>query len=81
MDHMARFEQHPEPPCPHVTQRQWQVLDLLARGYTNARIGQELGISIDGAKWHVGEVLGSFGVGSRVEAGHLWRDHRDELAA
>ena len=78
---MSHTSEHTVFSHPRVTPRQEQVLHLLARGYTNARIGQELGISMDGAKWHVGEVLGSLGVRSRTEAGHLWRDHRDQLAA
>ena len=62
-----------------VTQRQQQVLSLVARGYTNARIGAELGITLDGAKWHVGEALGALGLNSRVEAGRWWRTRSPEL--
>ena len=56
-----------------MTGRQKQVLGLLAHGYTNARIGSELGISLDGAKWHVGEVLGTLGFDSRTEAARWLR--------
>ena len=64
-----------------VTRRQQEVLSLVARGYTNARIGEELGITLDGAKWHVGEALGALGLTSRVEAGRWWRTIESPLAA
>ena len=59
-------------PC-KVTPRQREVLGLVARGYTNARIGLELGISLDGAKWHVGEAIAALGLSSRTEAAQWWR--------
>ena len=39
------------------TPRQREVLELMSRGKTNTQIGEELGISLDGAKWHVSEIL------------------------
>lgn len=59
--------------APSWTPRQRQVLDLLVRGYTNGQIGEALGISLDGAKWHVGEVMGKLGVDSREAAAAYWR--------
>lgn len=35
------------------TERQRQVLDLMARGRTNTEIAETLGLSLAGAKWHV----------------------------
>lgn len=64
-----------------VTRRQQEVLSLVACGYTNARIGEELGITLDGAKWHVGEALGALGLSSRVEAGRWWRTIEPPRAA
>ncbi len=58
------------------TARQRQVLDLLARGYTNPQIGEALGLTLDGAKWHVSEVLTKLGVASREEAAAYWRVYR-----
>jgi len=49
------------------------VLELLAAGRTNAQVAETLGISLDGAKWHVGEILGRLGAGSRGEAARWWR--------
>lgn len=57
----------------HLTPRQREVLDLLARGYTNPRVADALGISLDGAKWHVREILDELQVDSREEAAAYWR--------
>lgn len=56
-----------------LTPRQREVLALLAEGRTNPEIAQRLGISLDGAKWHVREVLARLDVSSREEAGEYWR--------
>jgi len=56
-----------------LTARQRQVLMLLRRGLTNEEIARELGISIDGAKWHVSEIIGRLGVADRHEAAR-WRE-------
>lgn len=57
------------PPYPDVlTPRQREVLELLREQRTNAEIARELGISHDGAKWHVSEIITRLGVTSRHEA-------------
>lgn len=56
-----------------LTPRQREVLALAARGMTNPEIGERLGISKDGAKWHIGEVLARLDVDTREEAVHLWK--------
>jgi len=63
---------------PQWTPRQRQVLDLLVKQRTNSQIATELGISLDGAKWHVSEVITKLGVDSREEAAEYWR-HRNGL--
>ena len=55
------------------TPRQREVLDLLAQRRTNGEIATALGISLDGAKWHVGEVMTKLGTNSRDEAAEYWR--------
>lgn len=55
------------------TKRQRQVLALLAAGKTNAEVAVELGISRDGAKWHVAEILSKLQATSREEAAEYWR--------
>ena len=55
-----------------LTPRQWEVLDLLRDGLTNEQIAGRLGITLDGAKFHVSEILGRLGLSSREE-GAAWR--------
>jgi DNA-binding CsgD family transcriptional regulator len=61
---------------PGLTARQREVLELLARGHTNVEIAEALGISANGAKWHVGELLTKFGVNSREDLAERWRRER-----
>lgn len=53
--------------------REREVLDLVARGLTNAEIASELGITFATAKWHVSELITKLGVGSREEVATYWR--------
>lgn len=64
-----------------ISSRQRQVLALLTHGLTNADIASELGVSLDGAKWHVSELLGALGVQSRQEAARWYRDYARRLSA
>src|SRR5690242_8283428 len=59
-----------------LTPRQREVLDLIARGHTNPEIAKRLGISLEGAKHHVSEILSKLEVTSREEAAHWWRATR-----
>jgi DNA-binding CsgD family transcriptional regulator len=59
-----------------LTPRQTAVLDLMAEGRTNAEIAERLGLTLDGAKWHVREILGKLGMESREEAVAWWRRYR-----
>jgi two-component system nitrate/nitrite response regulator NarL len=51
-----------------LTPRELQVLQLVAEGLTNRRIGARLGISEHTAKFHVNAILGKLGARSRGEA-------------
>ena len=62
---------------PELTARQREVLDLLARGHTNREIAEVLGISVNGAKWHVGELLTKFAVDGREELAECWTRDRN----
>ncbi len=55
------------------TGRQREVLNLLARGRTNAQIADELGVSLDGAKWHVREIMAELDAPTREDAAEYWR--------
>jgi uncharacterized protein YjbI with pentapeptide repeats/DNA-binding CsgD family transcriptional regulator len=54
------------------TERERQVLDLIARGCTNGQIAERLGISFATAKWHVSEIISKLGVQSREEVAAYW---------
>lgn len=62
----------PAPAAPDLveplTARELQVLQLVAEGLTNRRIGARLGISEHTAKFHVNAILGKLGARSRGEA-------------
>ncbi len=51
-----------------LTPRETEVLQLLAEGLTNRRIGERLGISEHTAKFHVNAILGKLGARTRGEA-------------
>jgi DNA-binding CsgD family transcriptional regulator/outer membrane lipoprotein-sorting protein len=56
-----------------LSERQRAVLALLVAGKTNAEIGDRLGITLDGAKWNVSEILTKLGLASREDAAAYWR--------
>lgn len=60
-----------EPPAPVanlLTGREREVLRMLASGWSNRRISQELAISEPTVRTHVSHVIGKLGVHNRVEA-------------
>ncbi len=59
---------HPE----ILTPRQQDVLALLRRGLTNEEIAEQIGISVDGVKYHVSDILMRLDVPNRYEAAR-WR--------
>src|SRR6266516_1755606 len=55
-----------------LTPREWEVLALLRERLTNEQIASHLGITMDGAKYHVSQILAKLGVSTREEAA-TWR--------
>jgi two-component system nitrate/nitrite response regulator NarL len=64
------LEQKPEGPglLEQLTQREREILALLARGFSNKTIARQLNISVDTVKLHVKNVLAKLNLSSRVEA-------------
>ena len=50
----------------HLTRRQAEVLDLVARGFTNALIAHELGIGEGTVEFHLSAIFDKAGVDSRA---------------
>ena len=59
---------HPEY---RLTDREREVLALIAQGYSNAQIAERLTITLSTVKFHVGSILRQLGVSSRTEAAAL----------
>src|SRR3989454_10343895 len=51
-----------------LTDRERDVLELLRRDFTNEQIAERFGIALDGAKYHVSQILSKLGVATREEA-------------
>jgi DNA-binding NarL/FixJ family response regulator len=59
---------HPDPLPYSLTQRELEVLRLLARGQTNQEIAQSLVLSTLTVKTHVQRIMGKLGVSDRTQA-------------
>jgi NarL family two-component system response regulator LiaR len=59
----------------HLTDREREILVLIAEGYSNAQIAEHLTISLSTVKFHVGSILRQLGVSSRTEAAALAWQH------
>ena len=62
-----------------LTPRQQEVLEHVRQGKTNQQIASEIGISPDGVKWHVSEILSRTGARRRREAAE-WSREREQMA-
>jgi DNA-binding CsgD family transcriptional regulator len=62
-----------------LTPREWEVIELLRADLTNQEIADRLGISLDGAKYHVAQILTKLGISSRREAAAVADRNRGEL--
>jgi len=58
-----------------LTDRELEVLELLARGLTNQQIALQLDVSESTVVYHIGHIFGKLRVGSRVEAA-VWAKER-----
>jgi DNA-binding CsgD family transcriptional regulator len=51
-----------------LTPREWEVLALIREGLSDPQIAERLQISLDGAKYHVSEILARLEVSTREQA-------------
>lgn len=65
MNHMRHQN---DQPAESLTEREDEVLDLLAKGKTNKEIASELVITERTVKFHISSILGKLGAGNRTEA-------------
>jgi len=61
-------------PFPRLTEREREVLELVARGYQNVRVAQYLGLSEKTVRNHVSVILAKLPAATRAEAVALARD-------
>jgi PAS domain S-box-containing protein len=66
-------EEPEQPPHPHLTPRQAEVLRLLERGRSTHQIAGELHLSVETVRNHIRGILRALGVHSRLEAVALAR--------
>jgi DNA-binding NarL/FixJ family response regulator len=65
----------PPAPFPRLTEREREVLELVARGYDNARVARHLGLSEKTVRNHVSVILAKLPAATRAEAVALARDN------
>ncbi|HZG84535.1 response regulator transcription factor [Paenibacillus sp.] len=67
---MNRFRKPKEEALPHheLTEREMEVLKLIAKGRSNQEVADELFIGIKTVKFHVTNILGKLGVEDRTQA-------------
>jgi len=72
-------EQEPRNSLKLLTEREREILQLLARGESNKAIAQTLSISYDTVKQHVRHILNKLNLSSRVKAAVLFAKEQERL--
>jgi DNA-binding NarL/FixJ family response regulator len=72
----AETTERPQEPVEPLTQREVDVLRLLARGNTNRQIAELLGLSTRTVESHRANLMGKLGLSSRVELVTYAEEHR-----
>ena len=61
----------PASPAPALTEREYECLELVAVGHTNAEIGRRIYLSEDTVKTHLRRLFAKLGARDRAHAVHL----------
>lgn len=61
-------------PMASLSERETEVVQLMAQAMTNKKIARTLGVSPETVKWHVKNLFAKLGVAGRIEAIAKWRD-------
>ena len=59
---------------PSLSDREFEILRLIASGRTNPQIARELDISVGTVKWHSSQIFGKLSVKNRTEAAARAKD-------
>jgi LuxR family maltose regulon positive regulatory protein len=59
------------PDIPELSSRQLEILNLIAKGFSNKEIADIAGVSIETVKDHIKKILLRMGASSRTEAASL----------
>lgn len=62
------IERQKQPPAPVLSEREQEVLSLLAEGMSNAQIANKLNVSESTVKFHLQNIYDKLGVSNRTEA-------------
>ncbi|MBZ0306495.1 MAG: response regulator transcription factor, partial [Anaerolineae bacterium] len=72
---LIRASLRPTIPDYNLTERELEVLSLMARGLNNPQIADHLMISRSTVKFHVSTILSKLGVATRTEAAIFAKEH------
>jgi|FaiFalFF_MnMetaG_3_1042247.scaffolds.fasta_scaffold02005_5 DNA-binding NarL/FixJ family response regulator len=59
-----------------LSRREWEVLELIARGLSNKQIARTLGLSLSTVKFHIQNIFTKIGATNRTEAARFFYEHR-----
>jgi DNA-binding NarL/FixJ family response regulator len=75
VENLVLHAQHERSAVPPLTERESQIIRLIAQGWDNARIAEELFLSEQTIRNYVSRLYGKIGVQTRAEAVVWGRDH------
>jgi DNA-binding CsgD family transcriptional regulator len=70
----------PEETEPTLTEREEEVIELVAKGVSTKAIAERLWIAVATVRNHIQSILGKLGVSNRIAAVHAWQTRRTDYA-